>query len=73
MKTRALIWLAAIAAVILPAMSIGEARQETQPTQEDLRKQIGTIIVTPGNGPNLAISDFIGRSAGLEAAVSTFN
>jgi TolB protein len=41
--------------------------------QDDLRKQIGQIIVTPGNGPNLAVADFVARSAGLEAAVSTFN
>ena len=73
MKTKAAMWLAAIIAVMLPAFSIGEAGQETPPPQEDLRKQIGTIIVTPGNGPNLAISDFIARSAGLETAVSIFN
>jgi len=48
------------------------SHQETPP-QEDLRKQIGTIIVTPGNGPNLAVADFIARSSGVEAAVSTFN
>jgi TolB protein len=48
--------------------------QETQPQeQDDIRKQIGTIIVTPGAGPNLAIADFVARSAGLEAAVQTFN
>lgn len=43
------------------------------PVQEDLRKQIGTIIVTPGNGPNLALADFVARSAGLESAVKSFN
>jgi TolB protein len=51
----------------------GLAQQEPPPVQEDLRKQIGQIIVTPGNGPNLAVADFVARSAGLEAAVSTFN
>ena len=73
MKAKASIRLATILALILPGMSIVAARQETQPPQEDLRKQIGTIIVTPGNGPNLAIADFIARSAGLETAVATFN
>src|SRR5436853_14275 len=48
------------------------AQQETPP-QDDIRKQIGTIIVTPGNGPNLAVADFVARSAGLEAAAATFN
>ena len=48
------------------------AQQEAAP-QDDIRKQIGTIIVTPGNGPNLAVADFIARSAGLEAAAGTFN
>ncbi len=50
MKTKAAMWLGAILAVMLATFSIGEARQETPPPQEDLRKQIGTIIVTPGNG-----------------------
>ncbi|HXG68013.1 MAG TPA: Tol-Pal system beta propeller repeat protein TolB [Blastocatellia bacterium] len=49
------------------------AQQETPPPQDDLRKQIGTIIVTPGSGPNLAVADFVARSAGTEAAVNTFN
>lgn len=48
------------------------AQQEPAP-QDDIRKQIGTIIVTPGNGPNLAVADFIARSAGMEAAAGTFN
>src|SRR5690242_18415890 len=56
---------------ILSCAPIG-AQQETA-QQDDIRKQIGTIIVTPGNGPNLAVADFIARSAGLEAAASTFN
>ena len=55
--------------VCLPAA--GWSQEPTQ--QEDLKKQIGTIIVTPGNGPNLAVADFIARSAGLEAAAGTFN
>lgn len=50
----------------------GFARQDAPP-QDDIKKQIGTIIVTPGNGPNLAIADFVARSAGVDQAVSTFN
>jgi TolB protein len=52
----------------------GLAQQETPPTrQQDLRTQLGTIIVTPGSGPKLALSDFVARSAGLETAVDIFN
>jgi TolB protein len=54
--------------------SLAFAQQENQATtQDDIKKQVGTIIVTPGNGPNLALADFVARSAGLESAVSTFN
>lgn len=71
MRLRASIIAAVFLAVTLSGVPI-IARQEP-PTQEDLRKQIGTIIVTPGNGPNLAVADFVARSAGVEAAVGTFN
>src|SRR5258708_194631 len=47
--------------------------QQEPAAQEGLRKKIGTISVARGNGPSLAVADFIARSAGLEAAVSTFN
>lgn len=40
---------------------------------EDLRRQIGTIIVTPGNGPSLAVADFQARNAGLDQPVGVFN
>lgn len=74
MKTRASFTIATLLASALFVASARAAFQETNPPpQEDLRKQIGTIIVTPGNGPNLAIADFIARSAGLEAASATFN
>jgi TolB protein len=73
MKIRAASTLATLLPLILLSASIVSAHQEAQPPQEDLKKQIGTIIVTPGNGPNLAVADFIARSAGLEAATSTFN
>src|SRR5438105_8987136 len=44
-----------------------------QQSSEDLRKQIGTIIVTPGNGPALAVADFQPRASGVEKATATFN
>lgn len=44
-----------------------------QEGQDDLRKQLGTIIVTPGSGPALAVADFQPRGGGLEAALATFN
>src|SRR5215467_13037172 len=51
-----------------------EARaRRPQESQEDLRKQIGTIIVTPGSGPSLAAADFQPRAGGLDAALGTFN
>jgi len=71
MRPRVSITCAILVGVVLSAVPI-IARQEPPP-QEDLRKQIGTIIVTPGNGPNLAVADFVARSAGVEAAVGTFN
>ena len=43
------------------------------PQTDELKKQIGTIIVTPGNGPMLAVADFQARAAGLDQAVVTFN
>ncbi len=44
-----------------------------QQSQDDLRKQIGTIIVTPGGGPSLAVADFQPRAAGVDAGTGTFN
>jgi TolB protein len=40
---------------------------------DDLRRQLGTIIVTPGSGPALAVADFQPRGAGVDSAVATFN
>jgi TolB protein len=48
-------------------------RAVAQQSQEDLRRQIGTIIVTPGSGPSLAIADFQPRAGGVDAALATFN
>ncbi|MEK6300288.1 MAG: translocation protein TolB [Acidobacteriota bacterium] len=73
MKTRAFTVATLLASVLCVAPAHAAFQEPTSPPQEDLRKQIGTIIVTPGNGPNLAIADFVARSAGLEAATATFN
>lgn len=54
-------------------LSAGKRTAAQQTSQDDLKKQIGTIIVTPGNGPALAVADFQARAAGIEAAVTTFN
>jgi TolB protein len=72
MKTKLSIVLALFLASSLCFASIATAQQEAPP-QEDIKKQLGTIIVTPGNGPNLALADFVARSSGVEAAVATFN
>ncbi|HSB08216.1 MAG TPA: hypothetical protein VLM38_01800, partial [Blastocatellia bacterium] len=69
--SRLLISVTLALGVTLPALGLSVVQEP--PPQEDLKKQIGTIIVTPGNGPNLAVADFIARSAGVDAAVSTFN
>ncbi|PYP86257.1 MAG: hypothetical protein DMF61_14210 [Blastocatellia bacterium AA13] len=47
--------------------------RQDQPESGPLRTQLSRIIVTPGAGPNLALADFVARSAGVNAAVSTFN
>ncbi len=63
--------------VVLALCCAGNARQpggyKQQPEQGDLGKKLGAIIVTPGNGPNLALADFVPRSTGVDAAVATFN
>src|SRR5262245_18878950 len=46
---------------------------QPQESQEDLRKQIITIIVAPGSGPSLAMADFQPRAGGLNASLGTFN
>ncbi|HEX8087860.1 MAG TPA: translocation protein TolB [Blastocatellia bacterium] len=74
MKMKAVIRLIILIASALPCAQAVRAGQEpAPPAQEDIKKQIGTIIVTPGNGPNLALADFVARSGGLDAAVASFN
>lgn len=52
---------------------VGQERGEPAQTDPDLKKRIGSIIVTPGNGPNLAVADFVARSSGLAGAATVFN
>lgn len=58
---------------IFTAVSMNVDKARAQENQDDLKRSIGTIIVTPGNGPALAIPDFEARGGGLDASVSTFN
>src|SRR5262245_15399485 len=46
---------------------------QPQEAQDDLKKQIGTIIVTPGSGPSLAVADFQPRAGGIDSALGTYN
>jgi TolB protein len=73
MKIHSSIAIALLLALASLAPASGVGQQETPPAQDDIRKQLGTIIVTPGTGPNLALADFVARSAGTEAAATTFN
>jgi TolB protein len=57
----------------LPFRVGGVKATQSSQSQDDLKKQIGTIIVTPGSGPSLAVADFQPRAGGLEAALATFN
>lgn len=72
MKTKLSIAFALLLTSGLLCVSVATAQQEAPP-QEEIKKQLGTIIVTPGNGPNLAIAEFVARSSGLDSSVATFN
>ncbi|MEP7270419.1 MAG: translocation protein TolB [Acidobacteriota bacterium] len=54
-----------------PAQTSPPAQPQTP--GDELRRQLGTIIVAPGSGPSLAVADFQSRATGAESAVSTFN
>jgi TolB protein len=60
--------LIAMSAVLAYVKSVG-----AQQVQDDFRRQIGTIIVTPGNGPSLGVADFQPRATGIEPVLGTFN
>jgi TolB protein len=59
--------------ILIGAMPAYVIDGSAQQAQDDLRRQIGTIIVTPGNGPSLAIADFQPRSSGLDSELAIFN
>jgi TolB protein len=59
--------------LFLAFVSFDVTANAQQTSQDDLKKQIGTIIVTPGNGPMLAVADFQPRAAGVDQALATFN
>jgi TolB protein len=59
--------------ILIGAMPVYIMKGSAQQAQDDLRRQIGTIIVTPGNGPSLAIADFQPRSSGVDSELATFN
>jgi len=56
-----------------PPTASPAAPQSGPQSGEDLKRQIGTIIVAPGGGPALAVADFQPRASGVDAAVATFN
>lgn len=54
--------------VSLP-VTYSQQSQQPEPQQtsaDDLRRQLGTIIVTPGSGPSLAVADFQSRTSGTD-------
>ncbi len=69
-----LLTIAAVVSGVAQQPQQAPAGQPGQPTQQEgLKQQIGTIIVTPGNGPALAVSDFQSRAGGVDQVVATFN
>ena len=59
--------------IFLSTVIVQVTSVDAQQTQDDLQRQIGTIIVTPGSGPSLAVSDFQQRASGVDAVLATFN
>jgi TolB protein len=73
-KTRSILFALLAAPVLMVSeLATFATQQEPSTQQDDLHTKIGQIIVTPGNGPNIALSDFVPRSTGVDAAVATFN
>src|SRR5215813_10660988 len=72
---RRAILIASVITVFSAALTVlPEARaRRPQESKEDLSKQIGQIIVTPGAGPAMAVADFQPRAGGLDASIGTFN
>src|SRR5262245_14646513 len=62
-----------ITLIVTPYSIPAQQQQPSQPSSDDLKKQLGTIVVAPGSGPALAVADFQPRAGGVNAAVATFN
>lgn len=65
--------ISGLSAAICIFAAISSPRATSGQQGEDLRRQLGTIIVTPGSGPALAVADFQARASGVDASVGTFN
>jgi TolB protein len=76
LKRRAAMWrIEVMTRIILLLMLLGmfAPQASAQQGQDDLKRQIGTIIVTPGNGPSLAVADFQPRGVAVDQTLKTFN
>ncbi|MDX2030956.1 MAG: translocation protein TolB [Blastocatellia bacterium] len=62
--------LLSVSAIVIAWLAVPAWAQQAQ---DDLKRQIGTIIVAPGSGPSLAVADFQARAGGVEQTVATFN
>lgn len=60
-------------AFLFPVDATLDIQNPASQTQDELRRQLGTIIVTPGAGPSLAVADFQARSANVDQALAMFN
>lgn len=58
---------------IIGTVAVCVQQAHAQQSQDELRRQIGTIIVTPGSGPSLAVADFQPRASGVDVPLATFN
>src|SRR5262245_6599131 len=61
-------------AVLIALSAVMAYDKSTSPQQvpDEFRRQIGTIIVTPGNGPSLGVADFQPRAGGIDTVIGTF-
>lgn len=62
-----------ITTLIVAAALLSGARLKADQSQDELKRQIGTIIVTPGSGPTIAVADFQARAANVDQTLSVFN
>ncbi len=69
---RALLITSLIAIIGIALVHLSKAAVQQQ-SQDDLKRQIGTIIVAPGSGPSLAVADFQPRAGNVGQVLATFN